>query len=194
MGSPTASIRYGGEYGTLCRITVGPAHLMPVVVMIRWSMIEIASAPPSQSALTTAWMSCWWTTSVSPGGSPSSAAWSSTSCGASCRVTVTPGPETGRSPEGPRSSSTRRWSLVTWVSPTPRESLLTSLLSAASRCWSASVSVRCPRTSVLRSVTLAARRSLPWASIELVTNSPPATAKAPIASHGQGRRAVRRSR
>ena len=31
----------------------------------RWPWMVIASAPPDHSALTTAWMSCWWTTSNS---------------------------------------------------------------------------------------------------------------------------------
>ena len=81
--------------------------------MIRWSMIVIAVAPPSQSALTTAWRSCWCTTSVSPGGVPSWIARSSTSWGASLSVTVTPGPDTGARPDGPRRVSILRCSRVT---------------------------------------------------------------------------------
>ena len=88
-GSPIAWIRYGGRYGTPCSTTELPTHLIPVVEMIRWPWIEIASAPPVHSAFTTAWMSCWWMTSQSASMSGLS---SSTFFGASCSVTVTPGP------------------------------------------------------------------------------------------------------
>ena len=78
---------YGGAYGTPCSTTVLPTHLTPVVEMTRWPWMVIASAPPDHRALTTAWMSCWCTTSRS-GSTPSAA----TDAGASSRVTVTAGP------------------------------------------------------------------------------------------------------
>ena len=85
--SPIAVIRYGGRYGTPCRTTELPTHLIPVVEMTRWFWIEIASAPPAQSAFTTAWMSCWWITSQSASTSGLSR---TTSFGASLSVTVSP--------------------------------------------------------------------------------------------------------
>src|SRR3954453_2527499 len=88
---PMAEMRYGGEYGTPCSTTVLPTHLIPVVAITRSPWIVIASAPPAHSALTTAWMSCWWTSSSL---TSSPAAWSASS-GASSRVIVTPGPVTG---------------------------------------------------------------------------------------------------
>ena len=47
-----------------------PTHLMPVVLITRCFCRVIASAPPLHSALTTAWMSCWCTTSWSAVTSP----------------------------------------------------------------------------------------------------------------------------
>ena len=93
---------------------------MPVVVITRWPWIVIASAPPFHSALATAWMSCWWTTSrlrlrlVEL----------MTSSGASESVIVSPGPERARSPAGSSSPSTRRRSLRTSPLPTREVELL----------------------------------------------------------------------
>ena len=84
-----ALITYGGAYGMPCSTTVLPTHLTPVVETTRWPWMVIASAPPIHSALTTAWMSCWWTSSRS-GSMPSPAKLA----GASSRVTVTAGPVT----------------------------------------------------------------------------------------------------
>ncbi len=61
---------------------------MPVVVTTRCPWTVTAVAPPFHMALTTAWMSCWWTTRRFR-------SWVvelMTSSGASDRVTVTPGP------------------------------------------------------------------------------------------------------
>ena len=70
-----------------------PTHLMPVVEMTRWPWMVMASAPPDHRALTTAWMSCWWTTSRS-----ASTPFAATEDGASSRVTETVGPVTAVSP------------------------------------------------------------------------------------------------
>ncbi len=39
--SPIAVILYGGRYGTPCRTTELPTHLIPVVEMTRWFWIEM---------------------------------------------------------------------------------------------------------------------------------------------------------
>ena len=67
---------------------------MPVVLTIRWPCTVTADAPPFHIALTTAWMSCWWTTSRLR----SSVEELMTSSGASESVTITPGPVTGVEP------------------------------------------------------------------------------------------------
>ena len=71
--------------------------------MTRLPWIVTASAPPVHIALTTAWMSCWCTTSRLM----SRVEELMTSAGASESVIVTPGPATGVNPAGARSSSTR---------------------------------------------------------------------------------------
>ena len=65
-----------------------PTHLIPVVLITRCFCSVIASAPPLHSALTTAWMSCWCTTSWSAVTSPFSTARSISSLGASLSTTV----------------------------------------------------------------------------------------------------------
>src|ERR1700712_5075299 len=84
--SPRALITYGGAYGTPCSTTVFPTHLIPVVLITRWPWMVMASAPPDHRAFTTAWMSCWWTTSRS-----ASTPFTATDVGASSRVTDTTG-------------------------------------------------------------------------------------------------------
>ena len=65
-----------------CSTTVLPTHFTAVVEITRCPWIVIASAPPLQKALTTAWISCWCTTRRS-GSMPFAA----TLDGASSRVT-----------------------------------------------------------------------------------------------------------
>ena len=73
---------------------------MPVVVTTRWPWMVTAVAPPFHIALTTAWMSCWWT-SRRFGLSTVSGVSSPVLWGASESVTVTPGPGTaGRARPG----------------------------------------------------------------------------------------------
>ena len=93
-----------------CNTTVLPTHFTAVVEITRCPWIVIASAPPLQKALTTAWMSCWCTTRRS-GSMPFAA----TLDGASSRVTVTAGPVTGVRPTRraclPSSGARADWSL-----------------------------------------------------------------------------------
>ena len=95
-----------------------PTHLIPVVLITRCFCSVIASAPPAHSAFTTAWMSCWCTTSWSAVTSPSSTARSISSFGASLSTTVTAGPCTSSKPAGPRRASTWSCSSLTWASST----------------------------------------------------------------------------
>ena len=70
---------------------------MPVVLTTRWPWIVTASAPPFHIALTTAWMSCWWTSRRLGLSTVSGVSWS-VPWGASDSVIVRPGPSTGSSP------------------------------------------------------------------------------------------------
>ena len=99
--------------------TALPSHLMPVVVITRWPWIVIASAPPFHIALTTAWMSCWWTTSrlrsrlVELMTSAGRVGERDREAGAGARASARPGPS---------SSSTCRWSLRDLAVADPRRS------------------------------------------------------------------------
>src|SRR6478609_7915128 len=161
---------------------------MPVVLTTRWFCSVIASAPPLHSALTTAWMSCWCTTSWSAVTSPLSTARSISSLGASLSTTVTAGPRAFSKPAGPLSWSTRRCRSVTCWSSTDLPRVSTSRLSWATLCCRSSARSRCCRTTVSRSVTLEARRSSPPASSPLVTSRAPATTNTATATRRQTRR------
>ncbi len=86
--SPIAVMTYGGEYTRPCRCRVVPTQRTALVETTRWSISIIDSAPLAHSALTTAWTSCWCTT-TSFGPKPSGIGRSD---GASSRVTRTAGP------------------------------------------------------------------------------------------------------
>src|SRR6266581_2819490 len=61
-GLPIAVITNGGEYTRPLSSRVFPTHRTALVEITRTPMMDIASAPPAHSALTTAWTSCWCTT------------------------------------------------------------------------------------------------------------------------------------
>src|SRR6266545_3256862 len=147
---------------------------MPVVEMIRWPWIEIASAPPAQSAFTTAWMSCWWMTSQSASMSGFS---SSTFFGASWRVTVMPGPDSGVVPTCWESQARRR--VVSLSIPPWRDCRPAISPRSAAACFaSASLRRLCSSTSPARVVFRLGRRSVPRAFVALVANSSPASISA----------------
>ena len=121
---------------------------MPLVLITRSPWIVTASAPPFQNALTTAWMSCWWTIS-------SRMSWVEelmTSAGASESVIVTPGPVTGVKPAGARSSATWRWIRRTSSAPTRLVNRSTSSVTARTRSTSSTYSWFSAFTSDARSV------------------------------------------
>ncbi len=172
--SPIAVITYGGRYGTPCRTTELPTHLIPVVEMTRWFWIVMASAPPAQSAFTTAWMSCWWITSQSA----STSGLSFTTCdGASLSVTVSPGPVTGTVP----TCSDRSFSCLASfgsIEPCWAWSFSMSWVSAACCRVRAALRRLCSSTRPASVVLRLGRRSVPRALVALVANSRPAHSSA----------------
>src|SRR4051812_18809948 len=172
--SPIAVMWYGGRYGTPCRTTELPTHLIPVVEMTRWFWIEIASAPPAQSAFTTAWMSCWWITSQSASTSGLSL---TTSGGASFSVTVRPGPVTGVVPTSSDRSASCLASFGS-IEPCCAWSFSMSWVSAA--CSRTRLALRrlCSSTRPASVVLRLGRRSVPRALVALVANSRPAHSSA----------------
>ena len=107
-----------------------PSHLIPVVEMIRCPCTVTAWAPPLHSALTTDWMSCWWTTNRLR----STVAALMSSPGASERITVTPSPVSATSPAS--SLTARAWRRICsdWASWTLSVSRSTSADSSATCC------------------------------------------------------------
>ena len=142
---------------------------MPVVLTTRWPWMVTASAPPFHIALTTAWMSCWWT-SRRFGLSGELAV---VSCGASESVTVTPGPTIGLRPAGPFMASARRLTARTCLLPTELLSTAIWLFRSETLALRASTPAASYCTTEARSVKRPGRRSVPSLLWALTTNSAP---------------------
>ncbi len=106
---------------------------MPVVLTMRWPWTVTAVAPPFHIAFTTAWMSCWCTTSRL-GLSPGATSWP---VGASLRVTVTPAPVCGTSPAGAAIRAACRLYFLTCLLFTDPLSRLTCWWTSETCCLSA---------------------------------------------------------
>ena len=144
-------------------------HRMPVVPTMRWPCTVTAVAPPFHIAFTTAWMSCWCTTSRL-GLSPGATSWPD---GASLRVTVTPGPIAGSSPAGLAIWADSRLYFATCLLFTDPLSRLTCWWMSATRFFSASTDEASLRTIEARSVNRPGRRSVPSLLWALTTKSVP---------------------
>ena len=154
-----------------------PTHRTALVETTRWSMICIASAPPAHRALTTAWTSCWCTTTSSglvPSGSTRSA-----ERGASDRVTVTLGPVTVAVPAASSRPRERRCAMPIRRSAAPARSVAssTSARSPSTRWVRSSASCCSARIRSPRSLRVP-RSWPPLAAPALVAKSTPAAAKA----------------
>ena len=155
--------------------------------MIRWPWIMIARAPASHIALTTAWMSCWWTMNSWSRRSEDSR----TSRGVSDIVTVMPGPVTGVKPAAPRIPRALARSFCTVLSFTAAESSSTSWVRLRARAWRRSTFWLSLRTREAIVVTRPGRRSVPWLLLALMKKRAPESAKTSGVPIAHRRRAAR---